>query len=93
MDKTPLRVEPGQLRDLAERMDRNANALNGFRLPDANSCGLPGSAVAAALHSARATERLTAVAAAVAHWADSARASAAAFENTEQENARRLGES
>ena len=91
MDETALRLDPERLTELPERIGRNANALNHFRVPEAAASELPGSAVAIALHSVRATERLTAIAQGLTNWAALARASAAAFADTEQENARRLG--
>lgn len=93
MDETPLRVDPARLHDLAGRVDRSAHALSAFQIPDLDPAELAGSAVSAAVRRARVSERLDAVARAMTNWAGAARASATAFGDAEQENARRLGES
>jgi hypothetical protein len=91
MDEIPVTVELNRLRAVANRVERSANALSRFRLPELRQVDLPGSALAGlpaliADHFDDVIDQMTV-------WAQMARTTAAAFERTEQENAARLDES
>ncbi len=90
MDNTTVTVDLNRLRTVANRVERSANALRKFRMPELNRADLPGSAVAGAVGSARLAGSFDALVQLMTDWACVARASADAFELAEQENAGRL---
>ena len=90
MEDTPVMVDPDGLRAAAARVERSADALSRFRLPEPDSDALRGSAVSATAGPAVLASAIESLIAEMAAWADAARASAAAFERAEQANAARL---
>jgi hypothetical protein len=91
MDETPVTVDLNRLHAVANRVERSANALSRFRLPELRKLDLPGSAVTKlttliADHFDDVIDQMTV-------WAEMARMTATAFVRAEQENAARLGES
>ena len=91
MDETPVTVELNRLRAVANRVERSANALSRFRLPELRHADLPGSALTQL--PALIADYFDDVIAQMTDWAQKARMTAAAFERAEQENAARLDES
>jgi hypothetical protein len=93
MDEIPLTVDLTQLRNVANRVERAADAIRKFRLPRLCEDDLAGSAVGGVASPALVATRLDDVLASMWGWATAARISASAFESAEQDSAARIDRS
>lgn len=90
MAEIPVRVDPGRLRTLADRMSAAADAIAEIRCPGPPFDGLAGSAVASAAEPRIAEAKLDAVIVAMSVWATGARSAARALADADEHNAGRM---
>ena len=93
MSENPLTVDLIRLRAVANRVEGAADAIGRFRFAGLHDEDLAGSAVIEVASPALVAARLDGVVSDLRSWAGSARMSAAAFENAEQNGVARLGPS
>ncbi len=93
MDENQVTVDVNELRAVADRVQRSADALNAFRMPQLHAADLPGSEVAEVMGSVRLADYFEVVIIALEDWALMARRSADAFDSAEQHHSVRLTES
>jgi hypothetical protein len=93
MDEIPLTVDLTQLRKVASRVERAADAIRKFRFPGLCEDDLAGSTVGGVASPALVAARLDDVLAGMFGWAAAARVSASAFESAEQDSAARIDRS
>jgi hypothetical protein len=90
MTEIPLTVAPNRLRAVANRVERCAHTLARFEFPGLDPDALAGSLVGNIPSPAWVASGLPDVLALMRWWADTARLSASAFENTDRDNAARM---
>jgi hypothetical protein len=93
MDEIPLTVDLTQLRSVANRVERAADAIRKFQFPRLGEDDLAGSTVGGVASPALVATRLDDVLASMSAWAAAARISASAFESAEQDSAARIDRS
>jgi hypothetical protein len=93
MAEIPLTVDLTQLRNVANRVERAADAIQKFQFPRLCDADLAGSAVGGVASPALVASRLDDVLASMWAWAAAARITAGAFESAEQDSAARIDRS
>lgn len=89
MAENTVSVDLDAMRTLADRVERNADALRRFCFPGIDR-DMAGSATAAAMSPDRVAARFDTVVAGMLAWVCAARTSARAFDGAEQDNTRRI---
>jgi hypothetical protein len=93
MDETALTVDLAELRQIANRVERAADAIRKFQFPGLCEDELAGSSVGGVTSPTLVAARLDDVLASMMAWATAARISAGAFESAEQDSAARIDRS
>jgi hypothetical protein len=92
MDERPLTVDLTQLRRIADRVERAADAIRRYRFPGCED-GLPGSSVGGVVSPALVAARLDDLLAGLTGWTAVARIAVGAFETADQDSAARIDRS